>query len=211
MAIAGTSAGSLAGAMLAAGMGWEEMAEVARRVFWPKLFTHEGLVEFCEEHLPAEFSALRLPFVAVATDIASGEALVLKDGPLAPALSASCAMRVVRRPVHHGGRKLKDGGIACVLPSEACRELGVDVVIASDVWEVSWMLRAVGLEPAHPRASWLYPSHYRSAVACADVLIQPHVPMRTYLPTPSIVDMLVGEGERAAVAALASRIEARHA
>jgi NTE family protein len=203
VAVAGTSAGSLAGAMLAAGMSWSEMADVARSVFWPRLLSHRGLVSFCEEHLPHDFSSLRLAFVAVATDLASREPLVMAEGRLAPALSASCAMRAIRRPVRHQGRRLKDGGLACVLPTAACRDLGAELVIASDVWELSSLLRAVGADPTDPRGARLYPKQFRESVAHADVLIQPAIPLSSYLPTPAVVDRLVGEGERAARAALA--------
>ena len=46
--ITGTSAGSLIGAMLAAGMGWSEIASLARKTFWPKLLHGEMLEKFCE-------------------------------------------------------------------------------------------------------------------------------------------------------------------
>src|SRR5688572_12448886 len=54
--VAGTSAGSLVGAMLAAEMTWREMAELARTIFWPKLLYGSQLVRFCEAHLPAHFA-----------------------------------------------------------------------------------------------------------------------------------------------------------
>ena len=100
------------------------------------------------------------------------------------------------------GRPAPDGGFACVLPTAACRDLGAEVVIASDVWELSSLLRAVGADPAHPRSGRLYPRQFRDSVAFADVLIQPAIPLSGYVPTPAVVDRLVEEGERAARAAL---------
>lgn len=196
--VAGTSAGSLVGAMLAAGMTWREMAEIARAVFWPHLLHGGRLVRFCEAHLPARFADLHLPFAAVATDIVSKEAVAFTSGPLAPALSASCAIRVVRRPVTHAGRRLKDGGIACVMPALACRDLGAEVVVGSDVWELSSLLRSVGVHATHPRRGRVYPAHYRVALEHTDVLVQPRIPVAGYLPTREAVDRLVAEGERAA-------------
>jgi NTE family protein len=201
--VAGTSAGSLVGAMLAAGLGWREMAELARSVFWPGLLHGGRLVRFCEANLPLRFADLRLPFAAIATDVASKQAVTFASGRLAPALSASCAIRVVRRPVAHEGRRLKDGGIACVMPTLACRELGADLVIGSDVWELSSLLRSVGVDAAHPIRGRIYPAHYRAALARTDLLVQPSIPVAGYVPSPAAVDRLVAEGERAARETLA--------
>ena len=59
--ITGTSAGSLIGAMLAAGMDWSEIASLARKTFWPKLLHGETLERFCAEHLPATFAEPEAP------------------------------------------------------------------------------------------------------------------------------------------------------
>ena len=195
--IAGTSAGSLVGAMLAAGLTWREMADLARSVFWPELLHGGRLVRFCETYLPPHFADLRVPFAAVATDIASKRAVTFTSGPLPPALSASCAIRVVRRPVAHAGRHLKDGGITCVLPTLACRKLGADVVIGSDVWELSSLLRSIGVHAMHPHGGRLYPAHFRVALEQTDFLIQPRIPAGGYVPSTAAVDRLIAEGERA--------------
>src|SRR5947208_9364433 len=62
--VTGTSAGSLIGAAFAAGMGWQELAEMARTVFWPALLAGSRLERFCARHLPDTFAELRLPFAA---------------------------------------------------------------------------------------------------------------------------------------------------
>ena len=111
-------------------------------------------------------------------------AMMITEGELASAISASCALRGVRCPVRREGKQLKDGGIACVLPSEACRTLGADFIIGSDVWEISSLLRGVGIGPYHPRADRTYPSHYQSALRSTDLLIQPRIPLAGYAPSP---------------------------
>jgi len=150
--------------MLAAGMEWSEIAALARDTFWPKLLHGETLERFCAQHLPATFADLKLPFAAITTELPMKRVVAITNGELASAISASCALRGVRRPVKREGKQLKDGGIACVLPSEACRAMGADFVIGSDVWEFSSLLRGVGIDPHHPRAGRTYPSHYHSAV-----------------------------------------------
>lgn len=200
--IAGTSAGSIVGASLAAGLEWPEIAAMARSVFWPSLLHGGRLERFCERHLPATFAHLSLPFAAVATAVPSKRVVMITEGHLASAISASCAQRVIRRPVERAGQHLKDGGIACVLPAMACRELGAEIVIASDVWELSSLLRGVGLHHTTPPGQRLYPAHYRSAVLHTDLLIQPAIPRAGYVPGAAAIERMIAAGEEAAHRAL---------
>jgi NTE family protein len=200
--ITGTSAGSLIGAMLAAGMDWREIAALARRTFWPKLLHGEMLERFCAEHLPATFADLKLPFAAITTELPAKRTVTITKGDLASAISASCALRGVRLPVRREGKRLKDGGIACVLPSEACRAMGADFIVGSDVWEVSSLLRGFGIDPHHPRAGRTYPAHYHSALRNTDLLVHPRVPLVGYLPGPQAIERMISAGERATRLAL---------
>lgn len=204
--IVGTSAGSLIGAAIASGMPWEQLREMACSVFWPSLLTRTGLERFCSRHLPATFHDLKIPFAAVATALPHKRPFIIAEGPLASALSASCAMRVVRRPVVRNGHRLKDGGIACVLPAAACRDLGAELVIGSDVWELSAALRTLGLDPTHPRARRAYPAHFRGALRHTDLLVQPDIPAAGYVPGSKAVDLMIEAGERAARRALSLSI-----
>ena len=208
--IAGTSVGSLVGAALAAGMDWREIAAMARGVFWPSLLNGRRLERFCAKHLPETFAHLRLPFAAVATAVPSKQTVVITEGHLASAVSASCAIPAVRRPVSRDGLRLLDGGISCVLPVMACRELGAEFVIASDVWELSSVLRSVGCHPAHAIKGRAYPFHYRQAVGRADVLVHPSVPFSGYIPSAAAVERMIGVGEQAARHAL-TRLRDREA
>jgi NTE family protein len=202
VAIAGTSAGSLIGAGVAAGNTWQELAAMARKTFWPKLLNGRHLERFCSIYLPESFGELRLPFAAVATTLPGKKPVTLTAGRLASAINASCAVRA-RRPVYREGKKLKDGGISCVLPSVACRELGADFIIASDVWEVSAVLRSVGLRHTHPRAHRAYPRHFIHAARHSDMLIQTDIPVAGYWPGSASVDRLIAAGEAATHKALA--------
>ncbi|MGD1091064.1 MAG: hypothetical protein ABSB35_03620 [Bryobacteraceae bacterium] len=129
--------------------------------------------------------------------------VIITNGKLASAISASCALRGIRRPVSREGKRLKDGGIACVLPSEACRAMGADFIVGSDVWEISSLLRGFGIDPHHPRASRTYPSHYHSAVCNTDLLVHPKVPLAGYLPGPVAIERMIAAGEDATRLALA--------
>lgn len=79
------------------------------------------------------FDQLPIPFRALATDLATGEPVVLDHGSLALALRASLSAPGVFAPVALDGRQLVDGGIAENLPVDVARSMGVDIVIAVDV------------------------------------------------------------------------------
>lgn len=76
---------------------------------------------------------LTTPFAAVATDVRSGQVIVLDHGPLATALHASAALPGVYLPVSVGGRLLMDGGVVENVPVRTARRLPGDVVLAVSV------------------------------------------------------------------------------
>ncbi|MEJ0035085.1 MAG: patatin-like phospholipase family protein [Gammaproteobacteria bacterium] len=79
------------------------------------------------------FDQLPTPFRAVATDLETGDAVVLDHGDLTSALRASLSAPGVFSPVEREGRLLVDGGLAENLPIDVARQMGVDVVIVVDV------------------------------------------------------------------------------
>ena len=80
-----------------------------------------------------DFDDLPIPFRAVATDLNSGQAVVIGEGSLASAMRASMSIPGAFRPAEHGGRLLVDGGLANQLPVDVVRAMGADVVIAVEV------------------------------------------------------------------------------
>ena len=80
-----------------------------------------------------DFDLLPIPYRAVATDINTGEAVVLAHGSLAEAMRASMSIPGVFRPIKIGDRILVDGGIANQVPVDVARAMGADIVIAVDV------------------------------------------------------------------------------
>ncbi|MCZ7563433.1 MAG: patatin-like phospholipase family protein [Burkholderiales bacterium] len=80
-----------------------------------------------------DFDRLPIPFRAVATDIESGEMVVIDRGEVASAMRASLAIPGVIAPAHVGGRLLVDGMVVRNVPVDIGRELCGDVVIAVDV------------------------------------------------------------------------------
>src|SRR5262249_47614160 len=81
------------------------------------LFEGSGLEALIDRSTPARsFADLQIPLRVVATDLDSGEEVVLARGPLKPALLASAALPGVFPIVMHAGRRLVDGGVVNNVP-----------------------------------------------------------------------------------------------
>lgn len=145
--VSGTSIGAIAGAVIAAGrvdaaLKWciePDWKKLPKLVFRTK-FSSKGLTSGTQvEKLLSEligirnFASLEMPFAAVATDLASGEAVVMRDGGLVSAVRASISIPGVFCPVERQGRILVDGQLVAPVPVAACRALGADKVIAVDI------------------------------------------------------------------------------
>ena len=144
--IAGTSAGSIVGGAFASGMTVEEIAQLSRDLRWRDIGrvtvsrlgiqSNERLELYLRSRLPkTNFEDLPIPFAAIATDLKTGAAVVMKEhGDVPFAIRASCAIPGWYVPVlDNQGRQLVDGGLVAVVPSSVTRSLGADIVIAVDV------------------------------------------------------------------------------
>jgi NTE family protein len=81
----------------------------------------------------SDFDMLAVPFRAVATDLVTGEEVVVSSGSLPDALRASMSIPGVFAPVRLDGLLLVDGGMANNLPVSVVRDMGADIVIAVDI------------------------------------------------------------------------------
>jgi len=142
-AISGTSIGALIGALYSAGVSVAEMEEIANSVDWKKmagwiaprvpvsgLIDGKRIARFFEGLLPVrDFSALKIPLAMLATDVETGEAIVLKQGDLLTALRAAIAFPGIFTPVNIGQRYLVDGGLCYPVPAHILADLGAEAVI----------------------------------------------------------------------------------
>ena len=78
------------------------------------------------------FDDLAIPFRAVATDLVTGDRVILDHGDLATAMRASLSAPGVFSPVETEGRMLVDGGLSSNLPIDVARDMGVDILIVVD-------------------------------------------------------------------------------
>lgn len=139
--VAGTSMGALVGAFLCAGYGAAEIHALALGSKWTDvidisasggLMKGDRFAQWLADRLPHTFEELDMPLVCTATDIDSGELVILDKGDLIVALRATCAFPGAFSPVRIGERNLVDGGLKSTVPVLALRGTGMDRVIACD-------------------------------------------------------------------------------
>lgn len=144
--IAGTSAGSLVGGAFASGLTPDEIAAIAREMRWRDVGrltisrlgvqSNDRLETYLRERLPVtRFEDLPIPLAVIATDLKTGEPVVLRDsGDVAFAIRASCTIPGWYVPaIDAQGRQLLDGGLVSMIPTVYARAMNADIVIAVDV------------------------------------------------------------------------------
>lgn len=205
--ISGSSAGSLVGALYCYGLSTREALDQARHLNWLKLisltFPSQGIFSFnkLERWLdnligPIDFADLAKPFAAVATDLNTGERIILNEGKLSPAVRASCSIPGFFEPREINGRVLGDGSLVDSIPVESARMLGADYVIGVDILTPTvreqWGAFGYGidaLEIVFQRTGGGYTQ--------ADCLISPYLAGCTYLRFSKVQD-LYQRGQQAA-------------
>lgn len=142
--VVGTSAGSVVGALYAAGKTPTELASMAMSLdessitdwVFPgrSLLKGEALARFVRTHTGGKnIEAMRLPLGIVATDLQSGQPILFRRGDAGTAVRASSSVPAVFEPVRISGREYIDGGAVSPVPVRFARQMGADVVIAVDI------------------------------------------------------------------------------
>ncbi|WP_269531373.1 patatin-like phospholipase family protein [Chitinimonas sp. BJYL2] len=142
--VAGTSAGSVVGALYASGMNGFTLQEQSfaldeagiRDVSLGSggLVKGEKLQDYINELVKQRpIDKLVKPFAAVATELDTGNRLVFRRGNTGQAVRASCSIPGVFQPVLISGKRYVDGGVVSPVPVDAARELGAELVIAVDI------------------------------------------------------------------------------
>ncbi|MFH1726139.1 MAG: patatin-like phospholipase family protein [Elusimicrobiota bacterium] len=147
--VVGTSMGAVVGALYAGGAGAGRLWEIGTSI---RLNTGSDLGKFrlfqllindsllstknMEAFLQASigdkrFDQIPKPFACVAMDLRTGEKVVFRDGPLAPAVRASASVPGVFEPVQYRHRYLVDGGVIDYIPVDAAKLLGAEWILAS--------------------------------------------------------------------------------
>ena len=223
-AVAGTSGG----AIVAAGMAFdipetqmlEWMREMARNTKFRRfdvnllpraaLFKGVKLRDLFDLWLGGRtFPESVIPFWAVASDVETGEEVVIGEGKVADGLRASMSIPGAFNPWPHGGRRLIDGAVVNPMPASVLREAGLRYVIGSTVAGQEIFGKGPGAPGRTPHLlqimsrmlSSMEREMIKAQIPLVDVCIRPQVYAASSFDF-SQADAFVAEGERAARAHL---------
>jgi len=147
--VAGTSMGAVVGSFYAGGIGVDQMWKIASSlhidsgndlssrhlislVLFDRLLSSENTEKTIREKLHGlRFDQAPKPFACVAMDIYTGEAIIFRDGEIAPAVRASMNLPGIFQPLEYRHRFLVDGGVVDYIPIDAAHLLGAEWVLAS--------------------------------------------------------------------------------
>lgn len=206
--LAGTSMGALIGAAYCAGIEIPELLENAKSISWwdvasPTWPRHgwlsfEKMEDLVNDMIgEVDIRDLAIPFAAVATDIETGERVILKEGPVAKIVRASCSVPGLIAPIEYDGRLLCDGGISDNLPGYATRVLGADYVIGVDVFAPEFRT-FLGPAGALLAAVETLVQHAGGGDLDADCLIVPDLVGQSYIRL-SKYEQFIEAGEQATI------------
>ncbi|PKP59421.1 phospholipase [Candidatus Atribacteria bacterium HGW-Atribacteria-1] len=144
--VVGTSFGAIVGAAYAAGHNIYDLEKIALETGWIKIlkmidiappkgiFAGNKLERFFSVLTQQKhFSELTVPLTLVATDIETGEEVLINKGSVSKAILASSAFPGIFAPVEINNRWLVDGVLINPLPIQTAFDMGADIVIAVDV------------------------------------------------------------------------------
>jgi NTE family protein len=142
--IVGTSAGSFVGSLYAYGIDTFQLQTMAMALLkddvvdWTipdnGFVRGERLENFINKTVrQTPLERLKIPFLAVATNLQTGEEIVFATGNTGRAVRASCSIPGVFQPVRIGDKAYVDGGVVSPVAVDAARKAGADVIIAVDI------------------------------------------------------------------------------
>ena len=146
--VVGTSAGSLVGALYAAGNNGFALHKMALEMdeaaisdwsvpFFAKssgVLKGDGLQSYVNKSVRnLSIEKMKIPFAAVATDLNSGLPVLFQRGNTGLAVRASSAVPGLFQPVKIGEHMYVDGGLVAPVPVRFAREMGADFIIAVNI------------------------------------------------------------------------------
>lgn len=211
--VAGTSAGSVVGALYASGMNAMELQEKAVALDETRIrdlqFSSGGLIlgqkleDYVNEQVRRQpLERLAKPFVAVATRLEDGERIVFSQGNTGQAVRASSSVPGVFQPAAIGKSHFVDGGVVSPVPVDAARQLGADIVIAVDISSKARGQMPTSLIGTVGQSIAIMGQKLGEAeLARADIIIRPQVLdiAGTDFTQRAVA---IAQGERAAIAAM---------
>lgn len=147
----------------------------------------------------SDFNDLPIPFFCIATDVETGEEILLNQGYLPGAIMASGTFPSLFMPAEVDGRLLIDGGVLNNYPVDRVRDMGAELIIGVDVQH--GLRRREKLNSA--TEVLLQINNYRTVGQMADKILKTDLYIRPEMDSFSVIDFeaqdsIVAEGERAA-------------
>ena len=211
--VAGTSAGSVVGALYASGLDGFQLQEKAAaldqaslrdvRLFSGGLVQGQALQDYVNREVgQTPLERMKRPFAAVATRLDTGDRVVFVRGNTGQAVRASSSVPGVFEPTRIGDRSYVDGGVVSPVPVDAARQLGADVVIAIDISSKAGGATPTGMAGiVNQSITIMGQTLGKQELARADVVVRPRVndigPASFEQRNAAIL-----EGERATLAAM---------
>ena len=153
--VVGTSAGSVVGALYAAGLNGFQIQELSMNMEEDQILDGSGMYQCIAETVISDkrgcikgqalqnfinrnvngrpMEKLSRTFAAVATNLRNGEMMVFRTGNTGMAVRASSSVPVFFEPVTINGQDYVDGGLVAPVPASVARSMGADFVIAVDI------------------------------------------------------------------------------
>jgi NTE family protein len=211
--IVGTSAGSVVGALYAAGYNGFDLQRIAlsmdettvRDWVLPNRGFMRGnalqkFVNDAVQNRPIE--NLNRALAIVATDLQSGEAVVFRAGNTGLVVSASSSVPGIFQPVKIGNREYVDGGLVSPVPVKVARDLGADIVIAVDISDRPSLSRLRDtIDVLLQTLTIMGRTISRQELAAADIVVSPDISQLTSTNFES-KNYAVIEGEKAGLSAV---------
>jgi NTE family protein len=220
--ITGTSSGAIIGAAYAHDQDTVKITREALDANWKTMaplidpsFPKTGLIKGAKikklltEYVGGNisFSDLKIPFACVATDIDTGEEVILDSGSVPDALRATISIPGIFAVAKLGGRNLVDGGLTTPVPVHVVRDMGADFIIAvnvtADIMDRVQRKKAHDLNIFQVLLQSIYISTYslaKHALEDADIVIE-----------PELRNIGAGDFQKAADIIKAGRLAARNA
>jgi NTE family protein len=228
--IVGTSAGSVVGALYAAGLNGFQIQELSMSLAEDQVLDGSGLYRCMAETLISSkrgcikgqalqdfinkninnrpIEKLNKTFAAVATNLSNGEMVVFRTGNTGMAVRASSSVPIIFQPVTINGVDYVDGGLVAPVPASVARLLGADFVIAVDISDRPQDRSTEGMSDILWQTFSIFGqtiNHHEQS--SADIVVRP---VTSGLPSADVsgVSKAVLEGEKA-IAAIMPELKAK--
>jgi NTE family protein len=228
--VVGTSAGSVVGALYAAGLNGFQIQELSMHMNEDQILDGSGMYQCVVETVVSNkrgcikgqalqnfinrnvggrpMEKLDKTFAAVATNLSTGEMVVFRTGNTGMAVRASSSVPVFFEPVNINGQDYVDGGLVAPVPSSVARSLGADFVIAVDISDRPQDRSTAGITDIMWQTFSIFGQTInRHEQSSADIVIRP---VTSGLPSTDVSgrNKAVLEGEKA-VAAILPELKAK--